>query len=61
MDEQAKKRKRYSDEFKQDAVRLVVEEGYTIPAASRAVGFARRRCGAGSNGEPAAPSTPSAR
>lgn len=32
------KRRRYSDEFKQDAVRLVVEEGYTFQAASQAVG-----------------------
>jgi transposase len=32
------KRHRYSDEFKRDAVRLVVEEGYSIRAACRAVG-----------------------
>ncbi len=31
------KRRRYSDEFKQDAVRLVVEEKYSL-AAARAVG-----------------------
>ena len=32
------KRRRYSDDFKQDAVRLVVEEGYSFKAASEAVG-----------------------
>lgn len=32
------KRRRYADEFKQDAVRLVVEEGYTFKAACQAVG-----------------------
>jgi len=31
-------RRRYSDEFKQDAVRLVVEEGYSFKAACQAVG-----------------------
>jgi transposase len=39
MDEHTKrKRPTYSDEFKQDAVRLVVEEGYSIKAACQAVG-----------------------
>jgi len=39
MDEQAKrKRPTYSDEFKRDAVRLVVEEGYSFKAACQAVG-----------------------
>lgn len=39
MEEQAKRTRRsYSDEFKQDAVRLVVDEGYTFQAACRAVG-----------------------
>jgi transposase len=39
MDDQSKrKRPTYGDEFKRDAVRLVVEEGYSIKAASRAVG-----------------------
>ncbi len=33
-----KKRRRFSDEFKRDAVNLVVQEGYTIAAAARAVG-----------------------
>ncbi len=32
------KRRRYNDEFKRDAVRLVVEEGYSFKAASEAVG-----------------------
>ena len=36
MDEQAKrKRPKYSDEFKRDAVRLVVEEEYSFKAAAR--------------------------
>jgi transposase len=39
MDEHTKrKRPTYSDEFKQDAVRLGVEEGYSIKAACQAVG-----------------------
>lgn len=38
MDEVKTKRPTYSDEFKRDAVRLVVEEGYSISAASQAVG-----------------------
>jgi transposase len=39
MDEQTKqKRRTYSAEFKQDAVRLVVEEGYSFQAACQAVG-----------------------
>ena len=33
-----RKRPTYSDEFKRDAVRLVVEEGYSIKTASQAVG-----------------------
>jgi len=31
-------RRRYADEFKRDAVRLVVEEGYSFKAACQAVG-----------------------
>lgn len=39
MDEQTKRKRRsYSDEFKQDAVRLVVKEGYSFKAACQAVG-----------------------
>ncbi len=39
MDEHAKqKRPTYSAEFKRDAVRLVVEEGYSFKAACTAVG-----------------------
>ena len=39
MYEQAKrKRPTYSDEFKRDAVRLVVEEGYSFRSACQAVG-----------------------
>ena len=33
-----RKRRSYSEEFKRDAVRLVVEEGYSVRAASEAVG-----------------------
>ena len=32
------KRRRYADEFKQDAVLLIVEEGYSFRAAAQAVG-----------------------
>ena len=32
------KRRRYADEFKQDAVRLVVDEKYSFKAAAQAVG-----------------------
>lgn len=43
MDEQAKpKRPTYSDDFKQDAVRLVVEEGYSFQAACEAVGVCQQ-------------------
>jgi transposase len=39
MDRQSKrKRPTYSDEFKQDAVRLIVKEGYSFKAACQAVG-----------------------
>ena len=39
MDEHTKrKRPLYGDEFKRDAVRLVVEEGYSFKAACEAVG-----------------------
>jgi transposase len=39
MDEQVKqKRRTYSEEFKRDSVRLVVEEGYSFQAACAAVG-----------------------
>jgi transposase len=33
-----RKRRRFTEEFKQGAVRLVVNEGYTFAAAARAVG-----------------------
>ena len=43
MDEQAKrKRPIYSDDFKRDAVRLVVEEGYSFKAACDAVGVCQQ-------------------
>jgi len=32
------KRRRFTEEFKQDAVRLVVNEGYSFAAAAKAVG-----------------------
>lgn len=39
MDDQTRrKRPTYSDDFKREAVRLVVEEGYSFKAACRAVG-----------------------
>jgi transposase len=34
-----KKRKKYSKEFKQDAVRLVTEQGYAIAEAARNLGL----------------------
>ena len=33
-----RKRRRFTEEFKQAAVRLVVSEGYTLAAAAKAVG-----------------------
>ena len=36
--ETSRKRRVFSEEFKQDAVRLVVSENYTIAAAAKAVG-----------------------
>ena len=36
--EASRKRRVFSDEFKQDAVRLVVSENYTFAAAAKAVG-----------------------
>lgn len=39
MDETAKrKRPRYSDNFKRDAVRLIIKEGYSFRAAREAIG-----------------------
>lgn len=39
MEDQAKRsRKTYSDEFKRDAVRLVIDEGYSFKTACEAVG-----------------------
>jgi transposase len=43
MDERAKqKRLIYSDDFKRDAVRLVVDEGYSFKAACEAVGVCQQ-------------------
>lgn len=43
MDEQPKqKRPTYSDDFRQDAVRLVVEEGYSFKSACEAVGVCQQ-------------------
>jgi transposase len=43
MDEQARRKRRaYSEEFKRDAVRLVVEEGYSFQAACEAVGVCQQ-------------------
>lgn len=39
VEQEVKRRvRRFSEEFKRDAVRLVVEEGYTLKAAATAVG-----------------------
>jgi transposase len=37
-EEGSRRRRRFSEEFKRDAVRLIVEEGYTFKAAATAVG-----------------------
>jgi transposase len=37
LPELSPRRRRFSEEFKRDAVRLVVEEGYTLKAAAPAV------------------------
>lgn len=37
--ESSRKRRVFSEEFKQDAVRLVVHESYTFAAAAKAVGI----------------------
>jgi transposase len=37
-EEGSRRKRRFSEEFKRDAVRLVVAEGYTIKAAAIAVG-----------------------
>ncbi len=34
--------RRFSDDFKRDAVRLVVDEGYTFKAAAKAVGVSEK-------------------
>ena len=39
-----RKRRTFSEEFKRDAVNLVVVEGYTIAAAARAVNVLDGRC-----------------
>ena len=41
-DEASPTRRRFSEEFKADAVRLVVEEGYAFKAAARAVGVSEK-------------------
>ena len=40
-----KTRKRYTREFKQDAVRLVTKEGYNLAEAARNLGIDRRMLG----------------
>jgi len=35
-------RRRFSEEFNRNAVRLVVEKGYTFPAAAKAVGVSEK-------------------
>ena len=38
QEEVSRRKRRFGEEFKRDAVRLVVEEGYTLQAAAAAVG-----------------------
>ena len=40
--EVSRRQRRFSEEFKRDAVRLVVEEGYTFKAAATAVGVSEQ-------------------
>jgi transposase len=42
MSDVSAKRRRFSEEFKQDAVRLVVSEEYTFKAAAAAVGVSEQ-------------------
>jgi transposase len=37
-EEGSRRKRRFSEEFKRDAVRLIVEEGYTFKSAATAVG-----------------------
>lgn len=37
-EEGSRRKRRFSEDFKRDAVRLIVEEGYTFKSASTAVG-----------------------
>jgi transposase len=37
-EEVSRRKRRFSEEFKRDAVRLIVEEGYTFKSAATAVG-----------------------
>ena len=39
----AQRRRSYDEAFKRDAVRLVSEEGYTLPRCQRTTGWARAR------------------
>jgi transposase len=39
MEEKSKKSKRYSSEFKIDAVNLVLKEGYSVPKAAKSLGI----------------------
>ena len=52
-----KQRKNYSEEFKQEAVRLIAEEGYSFSAAAQAVGVSEQglRVGPARVGPPPAP------
>ena len=38
VQDKSSRMRRFSEEFKQDAVRLVVQEGYSVRAAAKAVG-----------------------
>jgi transposase-like protein len=45
MEEKSKKSKRYSSEFKIDAVNLVLKEGYGVPKAAKSLGISDKVLG----------------
>jgi transposase len=52
-----KERKTYNREFKQEAVRLITEKGYSIAEASRNLGLNTAQDGAGKSSWPRIPKT----
>ena len=46
-EEGSRRKRRFSEEFKRDAVRLIVEEDYTFKSAATAVGVSDQSLGAG--------------